>query len=133
MNLSVYGTDEFTHGQQVINPPLSVYNSQLNALQADLQTPWNRSYPAINTCNAIIQLGSGAADLSAVQKTALIAEAKYLRAQWYFILVTTFGPVTLDPRLRCAGIQYFSDKRGYPCTHCGCLCSDNQRFDGSIK
>ncbi|HZY82153.1 MAG TPA: RagB/SusD family nutrient uptake outer membrane protein [Cyclobacteriaceae bacterium] len=96
MNLSVYGTDEFTHGQQVSNPPLNVYNSQLNATIGDLQTPWNRSYGAINTCNAIIELGAEAPDLSDAQKTALLAEAKYLRAHWYFILVTTFGGVTLD-------------------------------------
>jgi hypothetical protein len=96
MNLSVYGTDEFTHGQQVTNPPLNTYSSVLNPAVGDLQTPWNRSYGAINTCNAVIELGVDAPDLSAVQKTALLAEAKYLRAHWYFILVTTFGGVTLD-------------------------------------
>lgn len=101
MNLNVYGTDEFTHGQQVNNPALSIYGTQLNASMADgrggdLQTPWNRSYSAINTCNGIIELGANATDLSPTQKTALIAEAKYLRAHWYFILVTQFGGVTLD-------------------------------------
>jgi hypothetical protein len=101
MNLSVYGTDEFTHGQQVSNPPLDIYGTTLNASLndgkgGDLQTPWNRAYGAINTCNAIIELGADAPDLSADQKKALLAEAKYLRAHWYFILVTTFGGVTLD-------------------------------------
>lgn len=101
MNLSVYGTDEFTHGQQVTNPPLSVYGATLNAAMndgrgGDFQTPWNRAYGAINTCNGVIELGSKATDLSDAQKTALLAEAKYLRAHWYFILLTTFGGVTLD-------------------------------------
>lgn len=96
MNLSVYGTDEFTHGQQVTNPPLNVYASTLNPAVGDLQTPWNRSYGAINTCNAVIEMGAKATDLSDAQKVALLAEAKYLRAHWYFILVTTFGGVTLD-------------------------------------
>jgi hypothetical protein len=96
MNLSVYGTDEFTHGQQVTNPPLNTYASTLNPAVGDLQTPWNRSYGAINTCNAVIEMGAQAPDLSDVQKVALLAEAKYLRAHWYFILVTTFGGVTLD-------------------------------------
>src|ERR1044071_8697750 len=58
MNLSVYGTDEFTHGQQVTNPPLNIYGTTLNAAMndgrgGDLQTPWNRGYSAINTCNEI--------------------------------------------------------------------------------
>jgi hypothetical protein len=96
MNLSVYGTDEFTHGQQVTNPPFSVYDNTLNPTQGDLQTPWNRAYPAINTCNGIIELGPQAFDLSEVQRNALIAEAKFIRANWYFILVQTFGGVTLD-------------------------------------
>ena len=96
MNLSVYGTDEFTHGQQVTNPPLNTYASTLNPAVGDLQTPWNRAYGAINTANGVIELGAEAPDLSATQKVALLAEAKYLRAHWYFILVTTFGGVTLD-------------------------------------
>jgi starch-binding outer membrane protein, SusD/RagB family len=96
MNLSVYGTDEFTHGQQVTNPPLNVYSNQVNSLLGDLTAPWNHAFPAINTCNAIIDLGPGANDISAAQKTALLAEAKYLRAHWYFVLVTMYGPVTLD-------------------------------------
>jgi hypothetical protein len=101
MNLTVYGTDEFTHGQQVTNPPLNVYGSVLNASMADgrggdLQTPWNRAYGAINTCNGVIELGATATDLSDAQKVGLLAEAKYLRAHWYFILLTTFGGVTLD-------------------------------------
>ncbi|MEI9921533.1 MAG: RagB/SusD family nutrient uptake outer membrane protein [Bacteroidota bacterium] len=101
MNLSVYGTDEFTHGQQVTNPPLNIYGSTLNAAMndgkgGDLQTPWNRAYSAINTCNGIIEIGSNVQGITDDQKKALLAEAKYLRAHWYFILVSTFGGVTLD-------------------------------------
>lgn len=95
MNLTTYGTDEFTHGQQVSNPALSTY-IQLTPANGDVLTPWNRAFAAINTCNAMIELGQDANDLTAAQKTALIAEAKYLRAHWYFILVTTFGEVPLD-------------------------------------
>src|SRR4051812_29844089 len=40
MNLTVYGTDEFTHGQQVTNPPLNTYNGSLNPTNGDLLTPW---------------------------------------------------------------------------------------------
>lgn len=95
MNLEVYGTDEFTHGQQQSNPPLSVY-AQLTSNNTDILTPWGRGFSAINTCNAVIQLGSTNKDLSATQKANLLAEAKFLRANWYFILVTTFGGVPLD-------------------------------------
>lgn len=95
-NMTVYGTDEFTHGQQVSNPSLNVYNSQLNSVLGDITAIWNNAYPAINTCNGIIEKGALATDLTATQKTQLIAEAKYLRAHWYFLLVTSYGPSTLD-------------------------------------
>jgi hypothetical protein len=98
MNLTVYGTDEFTHGQQTANPPFNIYEGVnfINPALGDLLTPWNRAYPAINTCNGIIDIGSQATDLSPQQKAQLIAEAKFIRANWYFILVQTFGGVTLD-------------------------------------
>jgi hypothetical protein len=96
MNLTVYGTDEFTHGQQVTNPPLNVYGASLNPVSGGTATAWNRAYPAINTCNGIIDLGKEATDLTETQKNALIAEAKFIRAQWYFILAQTFGGASLD-------------------------------------
>lgn len=95
MNTVVYGTDEFTNGQQVTDPPLNVYKG-LNSSNGDIQAPWNRAYPAINTANGVIDLAPGVADIKDADKVTLMAEAKFLRAQWYFILVQTFGAVTLD-------------------------------------
>src|SRR5688572_19607869 len=57
MNLTVYGTDEFTHGQQQTNPPLNTYNNLLNPTNGNVGVPWNRAYQAINTCNGIIEIG----------------------------------------------------------------------------
>jgi hypothetical protein len=95
MNLSVFGTDEFTHGSELNNPPLNIYTG-INSSNGDVAGPWNRAYPAINTCNGVIEYGEKSTALSDAQKTTLLAEAKFLRAQWYFILVQTFGAVTLD-------------------------------------
>ncbi|MEZ4883904.1 MAG: RagB/SusD family nutrient uptake outer membrane protein [Chitinophagales bacterium] len=92
-NMTVYGTDEFTNGNQVSNPPLNNYQN-LDANNGDILTPWNRAYPAINTCNGVIELGT--TDNMTPERRTLIAEAKYLRAHWYFILVRTFGGVSLD-------------------------------------
>lgn len=95
-NITVYGTDEFTHGQQVTNPPFSVYNNALNAGDGSTGSIWSRAYPAINTCNGIIDLGATASGLTDAQRSALIAEAKFIRAAWYYLLVAQFGAVTLD-------------------------------------
>ncbi|MCC5937102.1 MAG: RagB/SusD family nutrient uptake outer membrane protein [Lunatimonas sp.] len=96
MNVTVYGTDEFTHGEQVTNPPFNVYNNALNPMEGSPGSIWGRSYPAINTCNGIIELGQDATDLPEADRNRLIAEAKFIRANWYYLLVTQFGEVTLD-------------------------------------
>jgi hypothetical protein len=95
MNLTVYGTDEFTHGSELQNPPLNTYVN-LTTDNGDVSGPWNRGYVAINTCNGVIEYGQKSTELSESQKLALLAEAKFLRAQWYFILLQTFGAVSLD-------------------------------------
>jgi len=95
MNMTVYGTDEYSQAQQVNNPPFAIY-SGITPDNGDLNAAWDRAYPAINTCNGIIELGGAADDLTEDEKTQLIAEAKFIRANWYFVLVRTFGGVTLD-------------------------------------
>ncbi len=95
MNMTVYGTDEYAQAQQVNNPPLAIY-SGITPDDGNLGAAWGRAYPAINTCNGIIQIGPGATDLLEEEKKQLIAEAKFIRANWYFVLVRTFGGVTLD-------------------------------------
>jgi hypothetical protein len=95
-NVNIQGTDEFTHGQQAVNPPLNLYDATLDPRNGDIGLAWGRSYPAINTCNGVIELGPDAVDLTEVQRNQLIAEAKFIRANWYFILVTQYGGASLD-------------------------------------
>lgn len=95
MRITVFGTDEYHNGQQVNNPPFQIYSSITPEL-GQPSTIWNNAYPAINTCNGIIEIGANATDLPEAEKEQLIAEAKYIRAHWYFYLVTTFGDCTLD-------------------------------------
>src|SRR5688572_303919 len=95
-NIMIQGTDEYTHGQQANNPPTNVYDGALNAQNGDISLAWNRAYPAINTCNGIIELGPEAGGLTDAQRNQLIGEAKFIRANWYYILVHQYGGVTLD-------------------------------------
>ena len=90
-----YGTDVWFHAQQTTNPSLATYNA-IQTSEGALLSLWNWAYPAINTCNGIIELGAAASDLSEADRTQLIAEAKFIRAHWYFLLVQSFGGVTLD-------------------------------------
>lgn len=93
-NNTVFG-DEFMLGQQSAENAYATYIG-LNPTFGDANSPWNDAYPAINTCNGIIDLGPDATGLLEEEKTQLIAEAKFVRANWYFLLTRTYGGATLD-------------------------------------
>ncbi len=95
MFLTCWGTDEYTFGQQVQNNNWNSYTG-IDPNEGDADDLWNAAYPAINTCNGVIELSANAADLTPEQLANLVAEAKFLRAQWYLILVQTYGGATLD-------------------------------------
>jgi hypothetical protein len=95
MFCTVWGTDEYTFGQQRQNNRLNSYTG-IDANDGNTSTFWNAAYPAINTCNGVIELGANATGLTPEELASLVAEAKWLRAQWYFLLVQTYGGATLD-------------------------------------
>lgn len=89
MTITLVGTDEATFGGDGDARNVNDYGSALFN-HGHLSTPWNRNYTFINTCNGIVDFGVEAG------KPELVAEAKFLRAQYYLNLVTTFGGVPLD-------------------------------------
>ncbi len=58
-------------------------------------TIWNNSFSNINLANAIIQNAPDVV-MDAGAKATVVAEAHYLRAYYYFLLVQQFGAVPLD-------------------------------------
>jgi len=93
-NTGETGTDEVTYAQSADQNFLvmdlsgqGVISSQTS--RSDLL--WNNSFGAINTASGVIQ-NSSAAGVS----SALVAEARFFRAFYYFQLVQTFGGVPLD-------------------------------------
>jgi hypothetical protein len=55
---------------------------------------WQAAYKGITYCNIALENVPGIA-MDEIQKAAYLGEAKFLRAYWYFNLVTTFGEVPL--------------------------------------
>jgi starch-binding outer membrane protein, SusD/RagB family len=96
MCLVVSGTDEFSHGAGSGSEfsDINKYAAGLNPSNSQLLTIWDNAYIAINTINGIIQIAPEVALDTAVKKR-LIGESKYLRAHCYYLLVLTFGDVTL--------------------------------------
>ena len=91
--MTVPGTDEFIAGNDG-NNGLVKYNSNFNTADGTVATIWKNCYTYINTCNGLINNPPAGLD-SATKKTG-VAEAKFLRANYYFILVQFWGDVTLN-------------------------------------
>jgi hypothetical protein len=92
---TVAGTDEFTSGRDgnnTINKYASSYNSSTGAVSAI----WRNCYTFINTCNGLIDNAANVQGISTSQVKQMVAEAKFLRANYYFILVKGWGDVTLN-------------------------------------
>lgn len=96
--ISVYGTDEYTHGGHGGDWDIDRYGAELNAENGRFWALWSNMYQAINTCNAVVDRATASEELTEAQKNPKIAEARFLRAHYYFLLVQNFGdvPLTLE-------------------------------------
>ena len=90
-NLSVTGTDEYTAGSDA-DRDFNAYNNNLNPVKGNFMTAWANFYQGINACNAVINRAPDVT-MDATLKTTRVAEARFLRAQYYFMLVQMWGPV----------------------------------------
>lgn len=93
MDITVFGTDEWTNGDQAIGLGLNIYN--VSTTEGALLTPWNNNFWHINTLNLVIETAPSVT-MDEATKNTWIAEARYLRAHFYYLLVIQFGAVPLD-------------------------------------
>lgn len=94
--ISVYGTDEYTHGGHGGDWDIDRYGAGLNAENDRFWNLWRNFYSAINTCNAVVDRAAASDELTDAQKNPKVAEARFLRAHYYFILVQSFGDIPLS-------------------------------------
>jgi hypothetical protein len=100
---ALWGTEGFSHSQNAGTDELrrgnggglEYFNYSLTTADGTVAGTWNTSYQSINNLNGILEFGP-AADIPADKKTRLLAEAKFLRAWYYFHLVQTFGDLPLN-------------------------------------
>lgn len=85
------GTDEFVQGASSGAGPAHTYNG-LNS--TNFGNAWNVAFTDINTLNGVLKFGAELQEPEATKKSYL-AQAKFLRAFWYFYLVQTWGDVPL--------------------------------------
>ncbi|MBX0332641.1 RagB/SusD family nutrient uptake outer membrane protein [Pontibacter sp. HSC-14F20] len=92
--LTETGTDIFTRGNGMENPPVALYNSDLSGANAPINFYWTRFYSAVNACNAAVKRIPESA-LAENLKTTRLAEARFLRAFYLWHIVETWGGVHL--------------------------------------
>ena len=95
LNATETGTDEYVAAQSADNNFLDYDLAGRGDLNSDsgfsVGAVWGNSFPAINTASGIIE-NAEAVGLD----NSLIAEARFFRAFYYFLLVQTHGGVPLD-------------------------------------
>jgi len=94
--LACIGTDEFQTGNDGTGNAVNYYSSGYTPADGKVSAIWTSCYTYINTCNGLVDNAASITGISATQKAEMVAEAKFLRANYYFVLVQFWGNVTLN-------------------------------------
>jgi starch-binding outer membrane protein, SusD/RagB family len=92
-NITTAGTDEVLAGGSASGVYWWTYTN-IQASDGATTAFWNIAYQDINTANGVLQFGASAS-LPDSTKAQYLAQAKFLRAFYYFYLVQTFGDVPI--------------------------------------
>ncbi|MDO6435959.1 RagB/SusD family nutrient uptake outer membrane protein [Cyclobacterium sp. 1_MG-2023] len=95
-NFTVFGTDTYTNGSDGSFKYMNFYTSDFDSQNSHVREVWDQLYQGINTANAVIERAPEVEGLSEEIRQIRIAEAKFIRAHHYFILVQLFGPIDLQ-------------------------------------
>jgi starch-binding outer membrane protein, SusD/RagB family len=98
LTLTEYGTDIYATGADGSYKGFHFYDNQIQPTIDYLAILWDEMYRGINTCNTVISKASTVTGILEATKKLRVAEAKFLRAHYYYILLQQFGP--LDLRLK---------------------------------
>ena len=95
LTLTEYGTDLYATGADGAYKGFHFYDAQLQPTVDYLAVIWDETYRGINVCNAVIERAAATAGVSDAIKKQRVAEMKFLRAHYYFILFQQFGGLDL--------------------------------------
>jgi hypothetical protein len=94
-NFTIFGTDTYQNGADGSHKFINTYDGGLDARSAHVREVWDLLYVGINAANAVIERSANVTGISEVVKKQRVAEVKFLRAHYYFILMQIFGGVDL--------------------------------------
>ena len=95
LTVTEYGTDLYATGADGGYKGFHFYDAQLNSQVDWLKLIWDELYRGINTCNAVIERAPKATGITDALKNQRIAEMKFLRGHYYFLLFQQWGGVDL--------------------------------------
>ncbi|WP_423735619.1 RagB/SusD family nutrient uptake outer membrane protein [Chitinophaga caseinilytica] len=93
--LTVPGTDEFISGKDG-GSDLNRYASGYTPSTGTMNNLWRPVYQYINNCNGLISAAPNVKGIDADKKKRMVAEVKFLRANYYFQLLQQFGDLTVS-------------------------------------
>lgn len=94
-NFTIFGTDTYQNGADGSHKFINTYDGGLDARSSHVREVWDLLYQGINAANAVIDRSANVTGISETLKKQRIAEVKFLRAHYYFILMQIFGGVDL--------------------------------------
>ena len=95
LTFTEYGTDIYATGADGGYKGFHFYDTSLNPSVDWLAGVWDELYRGINTCNAVIDRAKTIPGVSEAVKTQRVAEVKYLRGLYHFLLYMHWGGVDL--------------------------------------
>ncbi|SNR27476.1 RagB/SusD domain-containing protein [Maribacter sedimenticola] len=90
-----FGTDIWTNGADGGHKVFNFYDGGLNGSEGYITDSWDNWYKGINQANAIVNRAADV-EMDEAKKTLRLAEVRFLRAYFYFNIVTTFGDAHLS-------------------------------------
>ena len=93
--VTVIGTDEFKRGIDG-NSDINLYSSNYTSQTGVVGANWRNAYTFINTCNGLVDNAANVGGIPEATLKRMVGEAKFLRANYYFVLVQLWADVTLN-------------------------------------
>lgn len=93
--LTVFGTDEYTNGADGSHKGFNWYDATLRADNSVLREMFEWCYKGVNQSNAVIGRADVVTDMDATLKKTRVAEARFLRALYYFTIIRQWGSADL--------------------------------------
>ena len=93
--MTTFGTDIFDNGADGSWKFYNTYDVSLNAANEYARDTWRDWYQGINQANAVLNRSQDL-EMDEAQKNLRLAEVRFLRAFYYFMIVTTFGDAHLS-------------------------------------